>query len=269
MSMPFGCRPGRPGQISFDKAISYFLLFIIVFISDIRAQKYESSIYTEKRKNGEVTFLNLLKDSKVFYSLPIISNIHYLSYFYHQDFLFKIEGFPQPEIGISYIITKSKINKNKIDLIDVENVYFKVLGNKQPFYLKTHDSSINLIRRTNNTDEILYEWGTEILMNDSLGLKKVAKDIDVIKKTTENNYYCAKIDSLFCQRFFWKSSFVNEPALIGALERKSKIYSSCEEKGFAGYVYFSDSIFMADIEKWRSFFNCTNVRACSNRIFRP
>jgi len=84
-----------------------------------------------------------------------------------------------------------------------------------------------------------------------------------------SNNYCAKIDSLFCQRFYWKSPFVNETALIGALERKSKIYSSSEEKGVGGYVYYSDSTFMADIEKWRKFYNCTKNWSCSNRIFRP
>lgn len=70
---------------------------------------------------------------------------------------------------------------------------------------------------------------------------------------------CSKIDTLVLQRYQWKDSFyinVNTNKIIRFLESKSKIYSNCEQKGFGGYVYFSDSVFNSDIEKWRVYFNC-------------
>jgi len=39
------------------------------------------------------------------------------------------------------------------------------------------------------------------------------------------------------------------------IEEKSGIQANCS-KGFLGYSYNNDSIFLNDITKWRKYFNC-------------
>jgi hypothetical protein len=72
---------------------------------------------------------------------------------------------------------------------------------------------------------------------------------------TENSINCIKIDSLISERYKWRSgnSFSNK--IIPVLEKASGIESNCN-KGTFGYLYFNDSLFNADIEKWRKYFNC-------------
>ena len=80
-------------------------------------------------------------------------------------------------------------------------------------------------------------------------------------KNPQEDVFCSKIDTLVINRYKWKESGainVNINKIIGLLEAKSKIYANCEQRGFGGCIYFSDSIFDSDIKKWRAYFKCSN-----------
>jgi hypothetical protein len=66
---------------------------------------------------------------------------------------------------------------------------------------------------------------------------------------------CQKIDSLFKERYEWKSGNFYSNKIIPILEKESGIECSCN-KGTYGYIYNNDSLFNADIEKWKKYFNC-------------
>jgi hypothetical protein len=69
------------------------------------------------------------------------------------------------------------------------------------------------------------------------------------------NVFCQKIDSLIYERYTLKSGNYFANIIIPDIETESKIEANCQ-KGFYGHLYSSDSLFDADIEKWKKYFNC-------------
>lgn len=68
------------------------------------------------------------------------------------------------------------------------------------------------------------------------------------------NVFCLKIDTLYDE--YYSSSrnyFANQ--IIPVLVTESGIEANCH-KGMFGYFYRSDSLFDADVEKWRKYFKC-------------
>lgn len=174
----------RPIHKGVGKILLCLFLFSMFINSKSEAQKYESVLYEKSYPDkAPLTYLKLLRNSVVFYQAPVISNPHYLSCLFLNDFFFKIEGFPQPDIGVTYTITKHKIEKKGIRLITSANIFFPAIANNVSFTVKMDSNSINLRRRIVGADEVpIKSWGSDVLLNDSLGLSKVVDDIDIIRK---------------------------------------------------------------------------------------
>ena len=67
--------------------------------------------------------------------------------------------------------------------------------------------------------------------------------------------YCASIDTLIAERYTIKTGNFYANKIIPKIVKYTKIQSTCE-KGFYGYFYTNDSLFDADIKKWKTFLNC-------------
>ncbi len=110
------------------------------------------------------------------------------------------------------------------------------------------------------------------LAPDSIGLKKdstatlAQKTItnrivqsNVIKEQIDTLFYCAQLDTLVLDHFFWKLGCYND-WIIPDIEYITGINSLCS-KGFGGYgSYKSDTLFLSDIKKWDSCLNCREIQ---------
>ena len=71
----------------------------------------------------------------------------------------------------------------------------------------------------------------------------------------DNSIWCSRIDSLIKEFYYEKyNRYANKT--IPQLIKESKIDASCE-KGIGGYNYYhNDSLFNADIKRWKEYFKC-------------
>ncbi len=69
------------------------------------------------------------------------------------------------------------------------------------------------------------------------------------------NAFCQKIDSLNYERYTLKSGNYFANKIIPIIEAETKIEANCQ-KGYYGHLYLSDSLFDADVEKWKKYFYC-------------
>lgn len=76
---------------------------------------------------------------------------------------------------------------------------------------------------------------------------------DKSKEYSKSN--CQRIDSLIQERYRWKSGNYFSNKIIPVLEKESGIESNCQ-KGLYGYIYSDDSLFNADIKRWKEYFKC-------------
>lgn len=76
-----------------------------------------------------------------------------------------------------------------------------------------------------------------------------------LKNTNSDAHYCSLIDTIFLERYKWKSGNFYANRIIPILSEKSKIYPHCNI-GRVGYRYENDSIFDADLKLWKLYFKC-------------
>ncbi|WP_222597073.1 hypothetical protein [Chitinophaga pinensis] len=75
------------------------------------------------------------------------------------------------------------------------------------------------------------------------------------QRLQEMSVFCKKLDTLELERMAPKNSNYYANLILPELERRSDISANCE-KGFFGYMYLSDSLFNADMKRWRAYFKC-------------
>lgn len=92
-----------------------------------------------------------------------------------------------------------------------------------------------------------------IITSGSLILLSSCVNNKIRSTNVENG--CELINSLAMERYVYKTGNYFANQIIPIIEQDSHIQASCQ-KGTFGYIYKSDSVFNADVMKWREYYEC-------------